>query len=89
LIFNIWDGSPWAGLAARCLIILIILSFIFSRENNNILQLRTILNNEVSVLESFFFRFLVWQPIDFVRDEFHHFAKKSPELYGEGNFLKF
>jgi hypothetical protein len=52
------DSSTWAGLAARCLIIIIILSFIFSRENNNTLQLRIILNNEVSVLESSFFRFL-------------------------------
>jgi hypothetical protein len=88
LIFNIWDSSTWAGLAARCLIIINILSFIFTRENNNILQLRTILHNEVSVLESFFSDSWYGSPLIFSEMNFHHFAKKSPKLYGEGNFLK-
>jgi len=35
-------------------IIIIIISFTFGSENNNILQLHIILNNEASVLESFF-----------------------------------
>jgi hypothetical protein len=35
-------------------IIIIIISFTFGSKNNNILQLRIILNNEASVLESFF-----------------------------------
>lgn len=48
--------GTWAGLAARCLIIIINFSFTFSSENNNMLQLGTILNNEASalVLENFF-----------------------------------
>jgi hypothetical protein len=65
------------------------LSFIFSRENNNILQLRTILNNEVSVLESFFSDSWYGSPLILSEMNFHHFAKKSLEVYGEGNFLKF
>ncbi len=36
------------------IIIIIIISFTFGSKNNNILQLRIILNNEASVLESFF-----------------------------------
>jgi hypothetical protein len=36
------------------IIIIIIISFTFGSKHNNILQLRIILNNEASVLESFF-----------------------------------
>jgi hypothetical protein len=49
-------GLGWFGtLAARCLIIFINFCHLFSgSRNNNILQLGTILNNEASMLESFF-----------------------------------
>ncbi len=38
----------------RCLIIIIFSSFTFDSKNNNILQIGTTLNNEASVLQSFF-----------------------------------
>jgi hypothetical protein len=64
-------------LAARCLIIIIVLSFIFSRENNNILKLRTILNNEVSALGSFFSDSWYGSALIFSELNCHHFAKKK------------
>ncbi len=38
----------------RCLIIIIFSSFAFNSKNNNILEIDTTLNNEASVLQSFF-----------------------------------
>jgi NADH:ubiquinone oxidoreductase subunit 6 (subunit J) len=38
----------------RCLIIIIVSSFTFDSKNNNMLQIGTTLNNEASVLQSFF-----------------------------------
>jgi len=44
----------------RCLIIIIVSSFTFDSKNNNILQIGTTLNNEASVLQSFFQIFGAW-----------------------------
>ncbi len=44
----------------RCLIIIIFSSFAFNSKNNNILEIDTTLNNEASVLQSFFQNFGAW-----------------------------